>query len=1106
MGLLLMLENIKKFALSILRDTYDAFVISDENNNELYKKGEYYLTTIIIDDSFNIICIDTREQITNTLISANEIIKTAQEYNLTLKLKTLPGYYDINSLSLLSEYKDQDNILFKVNTEEKTDISFLNEKVNLTLSFDDEKKINTNNILFPKKINSLSLHVDRINDNKESSVNHSLKNLKELSIYNFFAFINLDQSLIEDIFNIKSLKSITLPVRNNLNININIENENLEKFHMFSSFSGRLNKEKINLEIHSKNLIQLKLSSVNIKNIDDLLKNKNLNILDLENCNLPQEDISQLFKLEKLESLSIINQKIKIDLKSDCNNLSVLKLINTGIEDLDFIEKIKNLEVLTSDQNKLDKFPEKWNFNINKVTISKSNIVNIPKKIATHYSINIANKLSRFEYLGIDTLNKEDRSPELIISQNPIENPPLEIIKQGSNAISEYYDSMEGETSTLNEAKIIFVGDGAVGKTSLMKRLVDNSFSSYEEQTDGIEISCLNIKAPNGDIIKASIWDFGGQQILQATHQLFLSKRSIYVLVVEDRKNDQHKDQDIDKWLTQINSLGGKPPILVVKNKTDENPHSDIQTQKLKTKFKNIENFHEISCKTEDGLKGLKEELSHLVINLSMRRIELPTNWLIVKNELKKQADKEDLLYLHDYKKICAEHDIKSKLAKDTLLQLLHDLGSVIAFKELSSHNTAILNPHWITEGIYALIRSDSLAENNGIITTKQAQKALDNYTEHQRFDDKAQYIIDAMKTFDLCHMTSTQDEFLIPSLLPPQIDLSDFNFFDDEHQSINFIFKFDHLLPPALIPIFLVKIHDSISGNRRWRTGAILRPSYCDAIAKIDSDSVSKEIQIKAIGPDKRDLFITIRSIIKELIYRLADPKEIGMNELIQLDDTDERVSYDELLGLQNMGIHAYHCGKIGQTYLVTDLLGEIEQKEDTDRALQILLKQGNGLINFTMNNDITNTANGGTATNTVTTTQTATATATATAIKAELRAFKGQSEFVIDDIVDDINDLTSSDRVLKEHALKECQKVSNAIDELDKNVSDQESADKNLKHFARVENFLTNVLAKTNNVGKVIDKAGDIYSQVESLASKYNNIASKLAMPLAVLTGIGS
>lgn len=1101
-----MLETIKKFSFSILKDTYDDFVILDENNKELYKKGEYYFNKIIIDDSFNIICIDIREQITNDLISANEIIKIAQECNLTLKLKTLPGYYDINSLSLLSEYKDQKNILFKVNTEEKTDISFLSEKVNLTLSFDDEKKINTNNILLPKKIYSLSLHVDRRTDNKESPVNHSLKNLKELSIYDFFAFIHLDQSLIEDILNIKSLNSITLPIRNNLtNLNITIENENLEKFHIFPAYRGRLNKNKINLEIYSENLKQLNLSSVNIKNIDDILKNKNLNILDLENCNLHQEDVSQLFKLEKLESLSIINQKIKIDLESDCNNLSVLKLINTGIEDIDFIEQIKNLEFLTSDQNKLDKFPEKWNFNINRVTISKSNIVNIPKEIATHYSINIADKFSRFEYLGIETLNQENRSPELIISQNPIENPPLEIIKQGSNAITEYYDSMEGETSTLNEAKIIFVGDGAVGKTSLMKRLVDNSFSSCEEQTDGIEISCLNIKAPNGDIIKASIWDFGGQQILQATHQLFLSKRSIYVLVVEDRKNDQHKDQDIDKWLTQINSLGGKPPILVVKNKTDENPHSDIQTQKLKTKFKNIENFHEISCKTEDGLKGLKEELSHLVINLSMRRIELPTNWLMVKNELKKQADKEDLLYLHDYKKICTKHDIKSRLAKDTLLHLLHDLGSVIAFKELSSHNTAILNPHWITEGIYALIRSDSLAKNNGIITTKQAQEALDNYTEHQRFDDKAQYIIDAMKTFDLCHMTSTQDEFLIPSLLPPQIDLSDFDFFDNEHQSINFIFKFDNLLPPALIPMFLVKIHDSISGNRRWRTGAILRPSYCDALAKIDSDSVSKEIQIKAIGKNKRDLFITIRSIIKELIYRLADPKEIGMNELIQLDDTDERVSYDELLGLQNMGIHEYHCGKIGQTYLVTDLLGEIEQKEDTDRALKILMKQGTGLINLTMNNDITNTANGGTATNTVTTTQTATATATAT-IKAELRAFKGQSEFVIDDIVDDINDLTSSDRVLKEHALKECQKVSNAIDELDKNVSDQESAEKNLKHFARVENFLTNVLAKTNNVGKVIDKAGDIYSQVESLASKYNNIASKLAMPLAVLTGIGS
>ncbi|WP_414933049.1 COR domain-containing protein [Vibrio europaeus] len=600
------------------------------------------------------------------------------------------------------------------------------------------------------------------------------------------------------------------------------------------------------------------------------------------------------------------------------------------------------------------------------------------------------------------------------------------------------------------------------------------------------------------------MWDFGGQQILQATHQLFLSKRSIYVLVVEDRKNDKHKDQDIEQWLTQVNSLGGRPPILVVKNKIDENPHSDIPTQRLKTKFPNIVGFFEVSCQTKQGLSRLDQALADCIRTLPMRQIALPSNWLNVKHQLREQAQSKDLLYLNTFREICSQNDITDKFAKDTLLRLLHDLGAVIAFEELKSHNTAILNPHWITEGIYAIIRSDVLSENNGIITLAGAQEALDSYSDHNRFEDKANYILDAMRNFELCHLTEEANTYLIPALLPPQIDLVN-PWHDPELEGdIVFLFKFEHLLPPPLIPMFLVKMHNHIIGEQRWRSGAIISPSHLEARALIDADIVKRQIKLTILGEDRRDLLVLLRSEINNLARRLADIDEVGLEEHIVLDDSEETIGYDDLIGLKRMGETSFPVGRLSRRFNVNTLLGEIEPLADTEKALKVFGDSDNRAININMIQKNENTATGGNATNTVTANNTNTNTAT-NDIKQDFRAFKGQSEFVLEDIRDVIEEMNSSDRQLKGYAQSECDKVEKAINELESNVQDQESAESNLRHFSRVQNFLEGALKKTNSVGRVIDTAGNVYQEVEKLAAKYNDIAARFAMPTVALLGLG-
>ncbi len=87
----------------------------------------------------------------------------------------------------------------------------------------------------------------------------------------------------------------------------------------------------------------------------------------------------------------------------------------------------------------------------------------------------------------------------------------------------------------LNEAKVILVGQGAVGKTSLVKRLMTDEFDPEEHKTEGIDIKRWGVKVGRQEV-QLNVWDFGGQEIMHATHQFFLTKRSLYLLVLDSRR------------------------------------------------------------------------------------------------------------------------------------------------------------------------------------------------------------------------------------------------------------------------------------------------------------------------------------------------------------------------------------------------------------------------------------------------------------------------------------------------------------------------------------------------------------------------------------------
>ncbi|MGR9045841.1 MAG: hypothetical protein ACU83N_11125 [Gammaproteobacteria bacterium] len=105
----------------------------------------------------------------------------------------------------------------------------------------------------------------------------------------------------------------------------------------------------------------------------------------------------------------------------------------------------------------------------------------------------------------------------------PLTNPPAEIVEQGNAAILNYFREKEAQgVDRLYEDKLLIIGEGGAGKISLLRRLYrpEEPLPEENESTQGIEIYRQDFTLKNGRIFRLNVWDFGGQEIYHATHQL----------------------------------------------------------------------------------------------------------------------------------------------------------------------------------------------------------------------------------------------------------------------------------------------------------------------------------------------------------------------------------------------------------------------------------------------------------------------------------------------------------------------------------------------------------------------------------------------------------
>jgi len=529
--------------------------------------------------------------------------------------------------------------------------------------------------------------------------------------------------------------------------------------------------------------------------------------------------------------------------------------------------------------------------------------------------------------------------PAILLKNNPLVAPPPEIAQKGDAEIRIFLQDFT-EKLHLNEVKVILVGEGASGKTSLVKQLVKQNFDKKESQTHGIKISKHPFKYQDQNLI-VHFWDFGGQEIMHATHQFFLTKRCLYLLVLDSRK-----DEKAEYWLNYIKSFGGDAPVLVVLNKIDENPSFEVNRQFLNKKYGNILGYHRVSCAKNHGIDELRNELLDQLWNLELRNTAFPKGWLNVKTQMEKM--KEDYISYTEYQAISNQNFVVNAQSQKVLLELLNDLGVVLNYENLRYYDTQVLNPLWLTNAVYRIINSPILAQSLGrfnindldaIINDPRYQKenpehwsnVFKFWTPEQKMlkfpEEKFLFIVAMMKQFELLFQLDDQ-HYLIPGLLPDEENTLPF---EAKDAVLQFVIEFQDFLPTAIIPRLMVKLHKYIYKEQRWKTGMVLEEKLLfHSIANIVLDKESKKINIEIKGQRSRDFLTVIRETIREIN---ATYQDIEVTEWVPLPDLYKGeqllVDYQELLGHEEGGQKNYYSGKLKKSYVVADLLNGIEKPE---------------------------------------------------------------------------------------------------------------------------------------------------------------------------------
>ncbi len=605
-------------------------------------------------------------------------------------------------------------------------------------------------------------------------------------------------------------------------------------------------------------------------------------------------------RLTKLETLYISNTMPSVASPEigKLLNLRSLGLEGLGLKQVpEWIQNLRKLVVLHLNDNDLEYLPDSIGklTNLELLDVTGNNLRELPSSL-----LNLKHLTTL--YLGY-------------IAEIPVEI----LLDANAQKILDYYFRIKGpetQRQPLNEFKLILVGRGGVGKTTLVHRLTTNKYKEFK-RTPGINITKWPVQI-DADQVHAHIWDFGGQEIMHGTHRFFMTERALYLVLISGREGTE--DHDADYWLSLVRSFAGNVPIIILLNKWDDYQF-ELNRQLLKEKYGKNLVFVETDSRSGTGMSQLLERICQLAKKLPGLKAAWPSEWRQIKEELPRR--KKSWLTFDDFREFCVKQGIDQPKDQEALADSLHHLGLMLSYrKEEALRDFGVLNPQWVTKGIYQILNSPQLRKAQGEFTLKDFAGVLPIRSYPKEVHP---YLLALMRKFQLCHPLDDKGEkYLIPELLTKDEPKLDTEFPPDK--CLGFEYRYDTVLPEGLLPRFIVETYFLRKPKLVWRTGAVLERANCRALVRGDIQGRRVVIRVTGVGKGQRELLGIIREHF-ERIHRSFE--KLPVTELVPIPKYPQiTVPYEELLSYEWAGDDDYKVviDRTPTTYSVADLLDGVD------------------------------------------------------------------------------------------------------------------------------------------------------------------------------------
>ncbi|MEM1331540.1 MAG: COR domain-containing protein, partial [Planctomycetota bacterium] len=483
----------------------------------------------------------------------------------------------------------------------------------------------------------------------------------------------------------------------------------------------------------------------------------------------------------------------------------------------------------------------------------------------------------------------------LNLSGNPRLGLSPQILTSSPRAILDaYFGSLGEDSRPLNEVKLIVVGRGAAGKTSLVRALRGEPFREDEDSTPGIALSDWTMKCRKG-VVTAHVWDFAGQVITHSLHQFFFSVRSVYVLALTGRENSEREDAEY--WLRLIRAFGtdadgNGPPVIVALNKWDvEGCQPKLDRGAIQERYPFIRGFVETDCKSGRGVEKLQKLLAKEVDGLPYVREKFKGTWDEVRRSLAPKPGARSYMSFDQFRKRCADHGVIDPDEQESLAEVLHNLGIALNYRSFGEdrrsgrharlREATVLKPHWLTDNVYKIVRKAEA--EHGTLDNEGVEKALRRRVENPAMRD---YLMGLMELFEIAYAApDARGRWVVPQALP-DVQPKGVELFAKAPDATRLRYSYQ-ALPEGLVARAIVRLHDLVERSKskkkqQWASGAIFERDGARALLRTEPQD--RQVMLTVTGPTdaRRQLAGLCRDEMRSIHAEIPglDPTEEAQEE----------------------------------------------------------------------------------------------------------------------------------------------------------------------------------------------------------------------------------